>query len=241
MNKYNCEKGENMKIHGMSLVRNESGKDRWVHQFLTQMKLICDRVVILDDASTDNTADICESYGFEVHENTKNLWETNELEARQYLWDKTIEDAEIGDWILCLDADELFVPEHIEFIKHQIKALETYACNSVGFKLYDMWSDTHYRSDYYWQSHYQFWAMFVKLQDIEYKWLDKKLHCGRFPINSADRCIPTYIPIKHMGWSKPHFRQMKYERYMRVDPKGENGILEQYKSILDKTPNLIEF
>jgi hypothetical protein len=230
-----------MKIHGCSLVRNEAGKDRWLHQFLTQMKLICDRVVILDDASTDNTFEICESYGFEMHENTKNLWKENELEARQYLWDKTIEDAQIGDWILCLDADELFVPEHIPFVEYLFKGLQKYHCNAIGFNLYDMWSDTHYREDYYWQAHLKFWAMAVKLEKKEYQWLNQKLHCGRFPLNSADKCIPSYIPIKHMGWSKEEHRIKKYARYMEVDSDGKNGILEQYKSILDDKPNLIEF
>ena len=230
-----------MKIHGMSLIRNEAAKNRWLKQFLVQMKLICDRVVVLDDASTDNTADMCENMGFEVYRSRKSLWGENELLQRQELWKCTTQGAKYGDWILCLDADELLVSEHINFIKYLLSSLDRFDINGLAFRLFDMWDNNHYREDKWWTAHFRQWPMAVKYQDIEYEWIDKKLHCGRFPKNAASKCVATWIPIKHMGWSKEEFRQAKYERYIQIDPEGKNGILEQYKSIIDENPNLIKF
>lgn len=230
-----------MKIHGMCLIKDEANVKRWLEPFLKQMTDICDNVIVLDDASKDLTPFICEDYGCKVYRSEKSLWEIDELHQRELLWEKTIENAEIGDWILCLDADELFVPEHIEYIKFLLKSMGRFDVNGIAFRLYDMWSKTHYREDKLWTAHLRAWPMCVKLQDIEYKWQNKKLHCGRFPMNAALKCVQSWIPIKHMGWSKSEFRQKKYEKYMKIDPEGKNGILEQYESIIDLDPPLFEF
>ena len=230
-----------MKIHGMALLRNEASKNRWLKQFIVQMKLICDRVVILDDASTDETANICENMGLEVYRSRQSLWSVDELIQRKELWQRTIEKAEFNDWILCLDADELFCSEHINYIKYLFKSLEWFDVNGIAFRLFDMWNESQYRCDKWWSGHLRHWPMAIKVQKTEYEWLDKKLHCGRFPKNAAMKCIPTQVPIKHMGWSKPEFRQAKYDLYMKTDPQGKEGILEQYESILDDNANLINF
>jgi glycosyltransferase involved in cell wall biosynthesis len=222
-------------IHGMMLVRNESG--RWLEQVLKQMNQICDRVVILDDASTDNTVSICEEFG-EVFRSNKQKWTTNELEARQKLWQLTTNKASDNDWILCLDADELFVDGHIDYIKYLFHVLPT-EVDAVGFRLHDMWSDTHYRDDQLWQAHRYIWPMAVRYKErFIYHWLNKKLHCGRFPGNASQKCYPTMIPIKHMGWSREADRIKKHERYLQCDPDGKNGIMEQYISIMDTNPTL---
>ena len=76
---------------------------------------------------------------------------------------------------------------------------------------------------------------------MNYHWEDKPLHCGRFPKNASRAMLPTHLPIKHFGWALEEDRIQKYARYMRVDPEGQHGIMAQYKSILDKKPNLIKF
>ena len=53
--------------------------------------------------------------------------------------------------------------------------------------------------------------------------------------------IATTLRPKHYGWSREEDRINKYNRYMNLDPNGEFGSLEQYKSILDENPNLIKW
>ena len=76
---------------------------------------------------------------------------------------------------------------------------------------------------------------------IKYMWKNTKLHCGRIPLNSYYNAFPSQLQILHMGYSREDLRQEKYNFYINVDKNGENGILSQYKSILDYNPNLVNF
>ncbi len=228
---------------GAMLVRNEQG--RYLEQVLEQMVSICDYLVILDDASTDDTEKICIGYGvkckngFSFGYSEKSLWETNELIQRKRIWGMATNKAQFGDWILCLDADETF--DHPELIRDYIKKAEAAKGNSLAFQLYDMWSQTHYRDDYYWKAHKGVWPFCVKYEDIDYFWRETPLHCGRFPMNAGVKIASCPVRIQHWGWARPEDRREKYERYMKADPEGKSGCLDQYKSILDPNPVLRRF
>jgi len=225
-------------IHGMMLVKNEA--DRWLYNVLYQMNYLCDRLVILDDKSDDDTFEICTCHATEVYKSDESLWGKDELKQRQKLWELTTKKAKKGDWIICLDADELLVTNHLDYIKYLLKTISL-KVDGIGFKLFDMWNETHFRHDQYWQGHLHYWCMAVRYDDRDYIWHEKTLHCGRFPANASGSMLPTQIPIKHMGWSKEEDRIRKYNRYMEIDPLGKNGILAQYKSILDENPQLVRF
>lgn len=222
---------------GCSLVRNEA--DRWLKTVLEQMVKVCDKVVIVDDGSTDETPEICSQYG-EVHRRYTSQWATNEVMRRKELWALATREAKDGDWVLCLDADET-IPL-IELLPEVLKQVETAECDGLGFRLYDMWNETHYRDDQWWRGHKGLWPMCVRYNaNKEYIWNETPLHCGRFPKNAIDRLAQSEIAIQHWGWSKPEDRQVKYERYMKADPEGKWGFIGQYESILDPNPNLVEF
>jgi glycosyltransferase involved in cell wall biosynthesis len=223
---------------GAMLVRNEEG--RWLEQVLEQMKSVCDKIVIVDDCSTDNTFDTCLKYADMLWPSPVSYWGTNELIQRKRLWQLAISEAKDGDWILCLDADET-IPD-IELLIEKIKQAEKHDVDGFGFNLYDMWSPTHYREDVWWNAHFSEWVMCVRYDpQKEYTWREQGLHCGRFPRNAYDKIGSTGLKIQHWGWSRPEDRQAKYHRYMKADPDGKFGVMEQYLSILDLNPNLKEF
>jgi len=233
---------------GAMLVRNESG--RYLERVLEQMVGVCDRLVILDDASTDKTPDICLKIGVKcpqgvrVIHSRESLWGINELEQRKRLWEAATFGAVPGDWILCLDADETItnihlLPELINFVKNSLSDAE-----GIAFKLYDMWDETHYRDDDSWNAHTRDWVMCVKYDpNKEYIWRDTPLHCGRFPINAHGDIVAGHsgMAIQHWGWSRAPDREAKYKRYMEADPEGKSGNLAQYQSIMDPNPTLKEF
>ena len=226
-----------MKIYGGMLVKNEAKK--WLPRVCTIMQQICDKVIVLDDASTDNTIDVCLGFGFEVHRSDLSWWSVDELKQRRRLFNYLHSEAQVNDIILILDADEIMFGS-TDQIRNKLKSIPL-DYKAFGFKLYDMWSDTQYRNDMYWQAHTHLWPMAIRKTGDIPKWVASSLHCGRFPFNLCHNVCDTNVKIKHMGWSNPVLRAEKYDRYMLADPNGECGNIEQYKSILDENPCLEVF
>ena len=106
-------------IVGAMLVRNESG--RWLEKVLSEMCKVCDTFVIVDDASDDNTVQICHNVMSMGHKKTlhvfkshESLWATNEVDQRKKLWDMATSKIPNGGWILNFDADE--IPVNINLV-----------------------------------------------------------------------------------------------------------------------------
>lgn len=232
-------KTEGNKVTLGLLVRNEAGK--FLREMLAHAARYIDNAVILDDASEDNTVEICEEVLKDIpHKIVSNekYGFNNEVTLRKQLWDLTI--AENPDWILWLDADEIFEDSIIRVIKLLINQREF---DHYAFRVYDMWDEDHYREDIYWHSHHYYRVRLLRYQpNFEYKWRETPLHCGGFPENifSLKGCV-CYVRLKHYGWSNKELRLKKYERYMTLDPEGKYGIMGQYKSILDENPTLIKW
>lgn len=230
-------KSQGNKLTLAMLVRNEA--DRYLPQVLKHAVEYIDEAVILDDASEDNTVEVCQNILKDIplhliSNNTPGFH--NEISLRKQLWDLTV--STNPDWILCLDADEIFEDK----VKNEIRLLinQPYY-DYYAFRLYDFWDPTHYREDKYWQAHKYYRPFLIRYQPhFFYKWKESALHCGRFPANVTD--LPgavSKLRVKHLGWASAEDRFLKYQRYIKHDPQGKYGIMEQYQSILDSNPNLI--
>jgi glycosyltransferase involved in cell wall biosynthesis len=229
----------NKLVAGMQ-IRNEEG--RHLHEVLSHLNQWVDEIVIIDDNSTDNSVAICKQFSkvstiIELKENTFE----NEIDLRKNLWEEVKK--RNPDWILIIDADELFEDKIISKIRSLIDQDEY---DVIGFRFFDFWGGkTHYRSDSLWGAH-NFYTTFLAryMEDFPEIWLETPVHCGRRPA-SYDRGlkgIGTDIRIKHFGWSgNEEERYRKYLRYMKIDGDGIYGSLPQYQSILDKNPHLIEW
>lgn len=233
------DKDTGNKLTLVMLVRNESKK--FLERVLTHAVKYIDNAVILDDASEDNSVEICkkvlENVPLTLVENKEHGF-NNEVVLRKQLW--KIATSINPDWMLFLDADEIFEDRICEVIRALINQpnFDYYA-----FRLYDMWDENHYREDFYWGAHKYYRPFLIRYQpNFNYIWDEKPLHCGRIPKNifSLPGCI-CYVRLKHFGWSTNELRQSKYIRYLRADPEGKYGSLEQYKSIIDENPRLIEW
>ncbi|WP_141504224.1 glycosyltransferase family 2 protein [Paenibacillus luteus] len=221
------------------IVRNESG--RYLKQALKQHRPFIDNAVIIDDGSTDDTIDIClealKDLPVQLVRNTTSKF-NNEISLRKQQWEETL--LTKPEWILNLDADELFEAQFMDEVGSLIEQEEV---DLYSFRLYDFWSSTSYREDHYWQAHHYYRPFLLRYKpDFEYKWLETAQHCGRYPDNIYS--LPNQISalrLKHMGWANPKDRLEKYNRYIRLDPEGKFGWLEQYKSILDEHPTLVDW
>ncbi|WP_063779773.1 glycosyltransferase family 2 protein [Paenibacillus sp. FSL P4-0081] len=219
------------------IVKNEGS--RFLRQVLQEHRKYIDEAVVIDDGSTDNTADICREVlqGIPLHLIRNNVSRfSNESELRQQQWEAVLQTN--PEWILSLDADEIFeagFPEEVDAL------LRTDNCDLFCFRLYDFWDDTHYREDMYWRSHQSYRPFLLRYrEDFTYLWNDLPQHCGRLPENIFELSHQlSNLRLKHLGWSKPEYRLEKYLRYMLLDPDGQYGWKEQYLSILDQHPHLM--
>ena len=221
------------------LVYNEEYK--FLHQWLENNSKLSNKIVIIDDGSTDNSLTICSKYTSYISQ-TNNLMNKNESLLRKTLWDKCIELANNGDYIFISDNDELLTENSLENFEKIINIANSLECDAISYILYDMWNNDYYREDKYWTAHKKLWTHCIKYnKNKNYYWNTNQLHCGRLPINSFNISFPSKLQVKHMGYSTLELRKKKFEFYNNLDPNGIYGIKEQYNSILDKNPNLIKF
>lgn len=226
------------KITLAMLVRNES--QRYLEIVLKQAREYIDHAVILDDASEDNTVELCRELLTEIpltlFSNEEPMFH-NEISLRKQLWELTL--STNPEWIIILDADELFeesAPKQLrELLAHSLDI------DFFSFRLFDLWTENHYREDQLWQAHKWYRPFVVRnIPNFTAEWQETPQHCGRFPKNIINlRGETSPLRLKHLGWLRPQDRLAKYYRYKQLDPNGIYGNLEQYRSILDPSPNLI--
>lgn len=218
------------------VVKNE--EHRYLRRVLESAREYIDEAVIIDDASTDKTAHICKEVlkNRQLHliKNSVSKF-GNEVTLRKQQWEETIRTN--PEWIINLDADEMFERK----FKHEVKKLVSAPdADAYFFRLYDFWSETHYRSDKFWCAHqYYKWLFLIRYRpDAPVSWPNTPQHCGRFPSMQFSSPKKSHLRIKHYGWAREEDRLAKYERYQKLDPGAKYGWKEQYESILDPSPNL---
>jgi hypothetical protein len=220
-------------------ITNEA--DHFLKAVLKDARNYISAAVIIDDASTDDSVKICEEelsgIPLTIIKNDESKF-SNEVILRKEVWEETIKTN--PEWILLLDADEIF--EH-KFSEQVNEMLLNANVDAYYFRLYDFWDANHYRDDNFWKAHHYYRPFLVRYKPgIDYKWKETPLHCGRLPLNIYDFSYQiSNLRLKHYGWSTPEVRLSKYNRYIQLDPLGTYGSRAQYDSILDENPNLIEW
>jgi len=121
--------------------KNES----WIiHKTLSILTTYCDKIIILDDNSSDNTVEICKSFSnVKVYNRKprKEIYMREEAKGLYELFNYVCE--ENPDYILMLDADEIPTPSFLTFIKNMDKNINAWSVRFINlFK-----DDKHYRKD----------------------------------------------------------------------------------------------
>lgn len=229
----------NHKIVLSMVVKNEA--KNYLVDMLTEAKELVDFVLILDDASDDNTVELCDKIladkPHKIIQNSTSMFH-EEFKLRQKQWRETIKIN--PGWILFMDADDFFEKS----MKNKIKYLiQNDAVDLYRFRYYDMWNRDSYRDDPLWQGHNNYRPMLLRYQPhFKYFFRKTNQHCGSLPKNTIFMSyVDSPIRVKHYGWSREEDRIKKYQRYMSLDKEGKYGNKTQYESILDQHPHLVKF
>lgn len=213
--------------------RNEAG--RYLAECLSAAARVADTVVVLDDASTDQTAEVAASYTPLVYTAPRPLFARDERLLRRLLWDLCLGTG--ADWIMMLDADELLECDPAALAQ----ALADPGAQALGLRLYDLWDGRgQYRDDEWWSAHTRHHTLAVRSDARpDPVWPDRPLHCGRFPLGVRRPSLDLECArVLHLGWLAPEDRVRKARRYASMDPRGEWGWPAQYASIADPSPRL---
>jgi glycosyltransferase involved in cell wall biosynthesis len=208
-----------------SIMRNEA--DRFLPSWLEAVTQFADRIVVLDDGSTDDTADLCRRAGAAVYRGPTMFG--NEWQARRELWHQAIAGA---DWVLHLDADQVTSCDP----RPHMKAPLCY------FKVYDLWSDDSYRDDAWWTGHTRFWWPAVHVPSLPAgfvdEWPQRGWHSGHVPMNVPGPGYPVHdCSILHYAYSSPELREQKAAMYGKLATYLSSKEQFHARTILVPNPN----
>lgn len=200
-----------VQIVGALVARNEAAPDRYLSVSIHNALSLCDRVLVLDDGSTDDTARLATELGAEVvKRDSQGWWGGAESAARQQLWELA---SQRGDWIYVFDADHELLGVSREELHKLCTAdsVDAWAC-----PLWDCWDspDTH-RVDGYWQAWRSPRAWLFRA--LPGQWPPRGIHSGHAP-NRAWRIglAPPGMGIRHYSYVKKAHRAKKLAQYLAL-------------------------
>lgn len=220
-----------------AMVRNEA--DRFLRSALVAWNSFADDIVILDDGSTDDTAQICKDAGAYVvdAEMDEVAWGREAL-TRAKLFNLAIDRG--TDYIFFLDAD--MVPA-----RDPRRLMDTDA-DAVAFVLYDLWakedSRLYFRNDNFWQGHLSPRVWMIRRPEIPEKgwsWNDRGIHCGHLPLNLRSSRIasaPLDYGLLHYAYLTPALRAEKASQYLSVRSQLTSHEAAHAASIEDPHPQV---
>ena len=192
------------------------------------------KLVIVDDASTDKTAQICESYpNTRVIRLKQRLFNKNESKLRTILWEEIRK--EKSDWVIIQDADELFEKE---FARRLPEFLNSH-WHWISFHWLDMWNENHYRIDKHWSPCF---TRLFKFRDKPFNALSIKIHCSCLPGYVLESNVGTCysdIRVQHLGWMKDKDKITKQKWY--AEKKADALDNFHMTTVFDPNPVLKEF
>ena len=200
-----------MKTLGFMRIKNE---ERWILRVIKSMLPVCERILILDDNSTDDTASICEAFPQVTlfHSTFEGI---NEVRDKNVLMERLEEIAKEGDAIVHCDGDEEIAAGSHEQIRRI--ASSDRQNDAWRFHILYLWDtpdqirvDGIYR-DFWRPSMFRFHpgARFVSHTPGGF-------HCGNAP--EPRNIVRMPAEILHYGYLHREDRIRKWNWYNSIDP-----------------------
>ncbi len=207
-------------IIGAMRVKNEA---RWIERSVASMLLVCDRVVVLDDHSTDGTprlAAVCP----DVRVFDSPFSGLDETRDKNWLLDTVISMG--ATWVLCIDGDEVLAASGAAHLRELMRS----GIQCVSMRIPYLWdSEDQIRVDGVY-GQFRRHSAFRPGRNRFTSQGANGFHCGNVPMGDRVHTITRDdIPLLHFGYMNPEDRARKFCWYNAVDPA--NKTEDHYRHI----------
>jgi glycosyltransferase involved in cell wall biosynthesis len=214
-----------MQVFGLLRVKNEA---RWIERAIRSLQPVCDRILILDDHSTDGTAEICESLGADVFRSP--FADLHEARDKDYLLEKVWEaGAQIDDYCLMIDGDEALHPGDLAALANAIMS-HLFCCSMHIVYLWDR--EDQIRTDR-WYKEFRRPSLFrLTTRSLRFQrtYSAGNLHCSSVPAQFLMRITPIAVRLLHYGYLYREDRVRKFHWYNSIDPN--NRLEDGYRHMV---------
>jgi glycosyltransferase involved in cell wall biosynthesis len=210
---------------GLLRIKNEA---RWIERVIRSIQPLCERILILDDHSTDGTPELCEALGCTFFRSE--FTEINETRDKDYLLQKLWEaGAQVGDYCVMVDGDEALHPDDIPAVR---KAIETgKACCSMHIVY--LWDrEDQIRVDR-WYKEFRRPSLFrLTARNLTFRRTAHggNFHCSSAPAQLLGHIQPIAARLLHFGYLHREDRVRKFHWYNSIDP--HNALEDEYRHIV---------
>jgi glycosyltransferase involved in cell wall biosynthesis len=198
---------------GLMRVKNEA---RWIDRAVRSLLPICDRVLVMDDNSTDGTPDICESIPDTIVLPSP-FKDTNEARDKNWLLDAAGEMfPETPDWIVAIDGDEVLLPQAVSPL---VNAMSNPAIKCISLRVLYLWnSEDIVRVDGVYGDFHRESIWRPRGARFNAPVGAVNFHCGNVPAAERQPRVVLTAPLAHYGYLHKADRCRKFEWYNRIDP-----------------------
>jgi hypothetical protein len=221
---------EPLRVLGAMRIKNEAA---WIRESIESQLPICQKILVLDDHSTDETRNIVRSFGDRCVLFESTFEGVSEGRDKRFLLMELI--AENPDWALWIDGDEALEPRAPEILAQEMQRADVSAyCLQM---LYFWDSLTQIRVDGVYGRLHRFSLFRIRGEDTGALVFpqgsgEADLHNGgNCPHGTKGLRTQSAARIKHYGYLTREERQRKYEFYNKVDPNNESE--DCYRHIIE--------
>ena len=202
------------------------GKDDLFKQFMEQLYKISDKIIMLDNCSTDGTTQFIEQYNdpqnkIVLIKDVDLDFSKEESSMRAMLWEAVRKRAKQGDYVLTIDSDEFFEERFIADKQQILKFMEQNDYTTMLFKFCDMWGleekdgvlGGEYRIDGNWSP---FFPRLYKFFNEPWGKIIGGLHQSNIPQYAlqAKKVFVSDYRVKHYSYHTVDIRKAKYDYYI---------------------------
>lgn len=217
-----------MKLVGAMRVKNEA---RWIAESIASQRGICSAVHVMDDHSTDDTAEIARNCGAIVHPSPFGTFD--EARDKSWLMERVVEGSD-PDWCLMIDGDEVLAPRGAWKVLAIVESAQALAYSLPVIYLWNNRQtrrvDGVYRTIEECGRPSLFRVYTGRRLAFQEGNAAGNLHCSNVPAVLRGNCPTLPAPLLHLGYMHREDRVRKFEWYNARDPR--NAHEDEYRHVV---------